>query len=65
MGDFFSVLGRVTRRAFFPQKPAVTNVYITQPPEEEGTANLLPLVVLGGLGVLLLTQKPRRRRKRR
>ena len=60
------LLGRIVRRAFFPQKKSVTNVYITQAPEEEqGTDNLLPLVVLGGLGVLLLTQQPRRRRRRR
>jgi hypothetical protein len=59
------LLGRIVRRAFFPQKKSVTNVYITQAPEEQGTDNLLPLVVLGGLGVLLLTQQPRRRRRRR
>ena len=59
------VLGRIVRRAFFPQKKSVTNVYITQAPEEQDTDNLLPLVVLGGLGVLLLTQQPRRRRRGR
>ena len=52
-------LGRMLRRAFFPSKPPVYNITVV-PEQKSEMSNLLPLVVVGGLGLLLLTQPKKR-----
>jgi hypothetical protein len=51
------LLTRFARRAFFPNptRDVGTTILIEEPPPKSN--NLLPLLVIGGLGVLLLTRK--------
>jgi hypothetical protein len=58
-----STIGRMLRRAFFPQKQPTYNITLP-PPQEEKQDNFLPYVVIGGLGLLLLTQMPKRKGRR-